>query len=257
MDPINPVAGSPEAINQTPVSQSPKIKNLLVLIMSILLIITVTIAGLFYFQIQKLSKELAKYQTQASSTPTATSDPTADWKMYTVTTDPALNLANYQIKLPPAWIRIEHSSNFQNKEIFQDSYTNQAYQLILNQEKNINPQTSKPYITLRELTRLNYDVQSLMVAGQTAAQVLPRAGSETNFMVLFFSQDNKLTFSIELDTPQDGSRTQEGKILFDQILSTFKFLDQKGCTKDAKICPDGSSVGRIRPTCEFAPCPTP
>lgn len=27
------------------------------------------------------------------------------------------------------------------------------------------------------------------------------------------------------------------------------------CTLDAKICPDGSSVGRVGPNCEFAPCP--
>lgn len=27
------------------------------------------------------------------------------------------------------------------------------------------------------------------------------------------------------------------------------------CTMDAKICPDGSAVGRIAPDCEFAPCP--
>ncbi|MDO8537952.1 MAG: hypothetical protein Q7S21_03640 [archaeon] len=27
------------------------------------------------------------------------------------------------------------------------------------------------------------------------------------------------------------------------------------CTADAKICPDGSSVGRSGPNCEFAPCP--
>lgn len=27
------------------------------------------------------------------------------------------------------------------------------------------------------------------------------------------------------------------------------------CTKEAKICPDGSSVGRTRPLCEFAVCP--
>ncbi len=27
------------------------------------------------------------------------------------------------------------------------------------------------------------------------------------------------------------------------------------CTQDAKICPDGSGVGRIGPDCEFAPCP--
>lgn len=27
------------------------------------------------------------------------------------------------------------------------------------------------------------------------------------------------------------------------------------CTMDAKVCPDGSYVGRIGPNCEFAACP--
>ncbi|MFA5041594.1 MAG: hypothetical protein WC464_08185 [Bdellovibrionales bacterium] len=27
------------------------------------------------------------------------------------------------------------------------------------------------------------------------------------------------------------------------------------CTMEAKLCPDGSAVGRIPPNCEFAPCP--
>lgn len=27
------------------------------------------------------------------------------------------------------------------------------------------------------------------------------------------------------------------------------------CTQDAKVCPDGSFVGRIPPACDFAPCP--
>ncbi|MDO8566087.1 MAG: M23 family metallopeptidase [Candidatus Moranbacteria bacterium] len=30
---------------------------------------------------------------------------------------------------------------------------------------------------------------------------------------------------------------------------------QVGCTMEAKVCPDGSAVGRSGPTCEFAPCP--
>lgn len=30
----------------------------------------------------------------------------------------------------------------------------------------------------------------------------------------------------------------------------------KACTQEAKICPDGSSVGRSGPNCEFSPCPT-
>ncbi|MFV8755282.1 hypothetical protein ACNOYE_32430 [Nannocystaceae bacterium ST9] len=29
------------------------------------------------------------------------------------------------------------------------------------------------------------------------------------------------------------------------------------CTRDAKICPDGSAVGRGGPDCEFAACPEP
>jgi hypothetical protein len=29
----------------------------------------------------------------------------------------------------------------------------------------------------------------------------------------------------------------------------------QGCTRDARTCPDGSSVGRVPPACEFAPCP--
>lgn len=28
-----------------------------------------------------------------------------------------------------------------------------------------------------------------------------------------------------------------------------------GCTLEAQLCPDGSSVGRVPPSCEFAPCP--
>ena len=30
---------------------------------------------------------------------------------------------------------------------------------------------------------------------------------------------------------------------------------QVACTMEAKLCPDGSAVGRTGPNCEFAPCP--
>jgi len=32
------------------------------------------------------------------------------------------------------------------------------------------------------------------------------------------------------------------------------FCDE-ACTQEAKLCPNGSSVGRVGPNCEFAPCP--
>lgn len=30
----------------------------------------------------------------------------------------------------------------------------------------------------------------------------------------------------------------------------------RACTLEAKLCPDGSAVGRVGPNCEFAPCPS-
>jgi hypothetical protein len=32
--------------------------------------------------------------------------------------------------------------------------------------------------------------------------------------------------------------------------------EQKACTMEAKLCPDGTAVGRSGPNCEFAACPT-
>lgn len=39
------------------------------------------------------------------------------------------------------------------------------------------------------------------------------------------------------------------------IISGFAKVTPTACTKEAKICPDGSSVGRSGPKCEFAQCP--
>ncbi len=45
-------------------------------------------------------------------------------------------------------------------------------------------------------------------------------------------------------------------VLFIVILSGCVSLKPRSnvCTKEAKICPDGTTVGRTGPNCEFAPC---
>lgn len=42
---------------------------------------------------------------------------------------------------------------------------------------------------------------------------------------------------------------------FKQQSVTDNNNQQVACTMEAKLCPDGSSVGRFGPKCEFAPCP--
>ncbi|MFZ2150507.1 MAG: hypothetical protein WAZ12_01775 [Candidatus Absconditicoccaceae bacterium] len=56
------------------------------------------------------------------------------------------------------------------------------------------------------------------------------------------------------------------KLLILSILSITIFLsacsklqveqppNAQACTQEAKICPDGSAVGRTGPNCEFSPC---
>ena len=41
------------------------------------------------------------------------------------------------------------------------------------------------------------------------------------------------------------------------ILVSIQLLNKQpiACTSDAKICPDGTGVGRVPPDCEFKPCP--
>ena len=36
---------------------------------------------------------------------------------------------------------------------------------------------------------------------------------------------------------------------------SYKPIRQVACTMEAKLCPDGSAVGRVGPNCEFAQCP--
>lgn len=47
-----------------------------------------------------------------------------------------------------------------------------------------------------------------------------------------------------------------GGFIYRNVLETTG-PEPVACTMEAKICPDGSSVGRTAPACEFAPCPFP
>lgn len=45
------------------------------------------------------------------------------------------------------------------------------------------------------------------------------------------------------------------KQYFPKVESVLPTPPSKACTLEAKMCPDGSYVGRAGPNCEFSPCP--
>jgi hypothetical protein len=71
-------------------------------------------------------------------------------------------------------------------------------------------------------------------------------------------------FLIGVQYQENVSRVEYQESLFDTSYNQVKYspLNQSNnnyntvCTQEAKMCPDGSYVGRVGPRCEFSACPT-
>jgi len=70
---------------------------------------------------------------------------------------------------------------------------------------------------------------------------------------VFFSLKGR---TLEAPTPQNNTQNNEVPADSEPITNNGSGNRQNiGCTQEAKICPDGSAVGRTGPNCEFAACP--
>lgn len=92
-----PTVDSPQTTAVQTVDQKPSTNSFLVILLSVLLLLSVIIAGFFAYQTQKLVKELTMLKTEPIPTPEVTMepttepvatdssevDPTANWKTYT------------------------------------------------------------------------------------------------------------------------------------------------------------------------------
>lgn len=208
-----------------PDAQKPKF-NLLLLLLAVI-IFSIIGAGSFYLGKISNKQNLTANPTITSITqapPSPTPDPTANWKTY----------SNFGIafKYPSEWLLTKDGSSF-----IEIKEPNRFYLLTLSKEPNMNQNSGRPFKDLYEFLKIPY-LKTFLVDGQQAQQTLPRAGSENISGVLFFSKDSESIYGLNLETPRDGSKIDEGKKIFDQILSTFKFLDQSiSCdVKDKEFC---------------------
>jgi len=117
-----------QAVPQTSpdVPPAPQIKNSLLVIMAVTLLFATSLAGLFYFQTQKLSKELASLQTQPSPTPTASQAPNGDlanWKTYTN------KQYSFELKHPEEFQELQDEGGWPNATIIISRPNRQSYDL--------------------------------------------------------------------------------------------------------------------------------
>jgi len=227
------------------VKTSPKENNFLVTLLSILLLLSCIIAGFFAYQTQNLVKQLSESRIQnlATQTPTPTPDPTANWKTYTDTK------LGFSFKYHPEWVVAIDDSGLiylNNKKVNSTiTKTDQVFFTIKIEEdaneanwlKNKLNETRNSNI--ENINNVKYEITDLRSHSIGGYSYMTAKTANRNSIITF------------------GLSNADVEIYFDQILSTFKFTDsgQVACAEEARICPDGSSVGRIGPNCEFAKCP--
>ena len=156
-------------------------------------------------------------------------------------------LATYQTQVSPTPTAIpDPTANW-------ETYTNAQYNYGLKHpttwKEIIDPKNEGREFTLKSSN--NEFIHATVFTGAADS------GKDDSYKKTFQLTENThlLITYVECDGPGCGFGNLELPT-FTQILSTFKFLENdKACTQEAKLCPDGSYVGRAGPDCEFAPCP--
>jgi hypothetical protein len=210
----------PKSINidQPATEKASKNNSFLVTVLSVLLLISVFITGFFAYQTQKLVKEISTVRLITTPTP---------------------------------------SSAETIKPIVYPSITSHLENGLVSSPTTITGFVPQDWMFEGVFPIKILDDNRKLIKQILATEKVP--GSWTTNKQVEFTSDLRFTTTatngyivLEKSNPsglEDNSKAFEIMVSFSE--------DNVACTYDAKICPDGSAVGRSGPKCEFAPCPTP
>ncbi|MFZ3301164.1 MAG: hypothetical protein WA152_00435 [Microgenomates group bacterium] len=189
--------------------EQPKQNNFLVILLSVLLSLSVSIAGFFAYQTQTLVKELTLLKSSPTlvSSTESTIDPTSDWKTFIHPT------YKYQFKYPADWMA-KVNSNAQAESLFGPNATqNSGIGGVEVRELDIEPKDfyklteskviSSNLLKVNDINGYRYEYQNIM---------------KSNGFV--FKHSDGLIYNVYINTEDE-----EQLNMFDQILSTFKFTE--------------------------------
>jgi hypothetical protein len=234
MDPINPIAGNPEALNESPTlpnqdkpkSISPRDKHWITIVtMAIFVLFSLGVVIFLYYQNQQLKNLLASYQPEKTPLPEASATPAANLTLPTISS-PSANMkiaSPLEItgKVPAGWM---------NEGVFPIKLVDAKQNLIAQGQ-------AKENVPGTWLSGNPVSFTATLTFKTTAA---------SGFLIL------------ENDNPSGdpaNSKSFELPVVFSGINPESPSPTSIACTQDVKLCPDGSYVSRTPPNCEFAPCP--
>ena len=258
---VPPIIPSDEGINPAVLDQNTGMskKALIVILVTAFALAGIAYAGIWYWQKQSVNA--------LNSVPTFTPrpDPISGWKTYTNTQ------YGFEFKYPSTYSLTETGFNEYglqvelDRDVITKYLKNAGNQLETGSEIifEIDPDwiasnSKDSYIS--RFYGLPYSTKQVSIDNHIVTEF---SGSSpwAKYLVNRFIDPNTRYFGYNLYI---GPSTLDEKMNeyikdYEAIWKTFKFTDsnsgQTACTQEAKLCPDGSAVGRTGPNCEFAACP--
>lgn len=241
------MANSPQTTEVQPltVGTRPKPNNFLVILLSVLLLLSVSIAGFFAFQTQKLVNELTVLKTKENVVPVVTPEPESTFPMYTEpTADPTANWKTYTNTKYN--FSFKYPSDFKINEMADEVYST-AYRGTIINSGPIDPFGKSLSITFSSRSNLNDPdaacEQNDGVMGRCAdykgrGVKFNKESSVINNSTGIYVQTNEPTAKTYYLRKTSGSKVVEVGLwngdstltkndidTLDQILSTFKFTN--------------------------------
>lgn len=196
----------------------PKKDSALTVILSVLLIVATAIAALLVYQNQKLVKRLKEYQpAQTVPSPTPTTDPTAGWKVYSD------QKTGIEFKYPADWeisfgenknmvISLTKIDKSQELVLYPGDVKEEAkYQINISLPPNFN-------------STIPDNAEKVTVGGLDGFRFTQGGGPASGLSTVVVIKAKDYRFSYWAMAHSETHNKYLG--VFDQILTTFKFVDQ-------------------------------
>ncbi len=254
MDPINPIAGNPEALNQNPIpSEAPKDPHgITILAMAVFVLLSLGAVVFLYYQNQQLKGMIAGYQTIAiSPTPATTADPTTNWKTYTN------SQYGFEFKTPAQLVAtnandIDGSVTVSNKTYLTKQFTLQTPTSNVSVRVIIGWTNAAvdPYgVDVFTKQIINGDT---MYTAYTENKINEPGCFSSTAHILTADKKNTIELGVTETCPSDTNLKPSLQEL-NQILSTFKFLGQSSSCNVDGDCQNGMKCMEAGPVIQNQP----
>lgn len=255
METNSPLPQAPiQDVNQSPLAPPKKRKVFPIILTILLLLVLVGAAAFTYLYVQtytKLNSQLDEItHTNINAKPTPTPNSTVNWKTYNTG-------RGYVFQYPSSAI-ITDTEPYHTEIDLTSASLSMSFITVALDDK----QTAKDIVIhgFCEANAQDIQLETINSFAMYKSRKTQPAATCLDAIMDMRIEGGTIGDMVKYVTDVRGTaKDQAAEELYSQVLHTIRDTTtptNKACTQEAKLCPDGSSVGRTGPNCEFTPCPS-